>query len=494
MAKAPRYERKTRDGPVGFSTKIYQGIGALPDTVKNFVFNTFILLYYNQVLGVDARLVSLALAIAIIFDAITDPLVASVSDNLRTRWGRRHPLMLISAFPLGLSVYCVFIPPTELANLQLFAWLLTFVLLSRGFMTLFFIPWAATTAEFSDDYGERTSIMAYRYAFGWIIGVSFPLFAYTFIFPSSEAFPIGQLNPEGYPKLALAAGIVITCGVLATTLLTRREIPFLRQHTGATTSLTLSRIIRELFAALKNRQFRLIFIIVLISSAISGTTANIGIYMTTFFWGFDTGDLRWFSLSATGAVLAFPLVSYIQKRWDKKSILLWCSIISLFDGIIIVNLRFLDVLPENGDPMLLIILVAAGVFAASIAVIHGIIGSSIVADILDDHELRTGLRQEAMFFAGFSFSGKAISGLGIVLGGFIIAMIEFPTGVMPGDVPAQQIMWLGICVGVLVPLFHLIPIAMITRYTITREEHSRIKAALEKRHRASSEDKTLRHE
>jgi GPH family glycoside/pentoside/hexuronide:cation symporter len=460
---------------------VYQAIGAMPDVVKNFAFNTFILLFYNQVLGVDARLVSLALAIAILFDAVTDPLVASISDNLRTSWGRRHPLMLISALPLGLSMYGVFMPPSMLNDMQLFFWLLTFVVLTRGCMTLFYVPWSATTAELSDDYSERTSIMSYRYAIGWIIGVSFPLFVYSFLFPSTEAYPVGQLNPDGYPRLALAAAVVMTLAIIATTLLTKREIPYLRQHTEKTEVFGPMRIIRELASALKNKQFRLVFLIVLLTSAISGTTANIGIYMTTFFWGFNTEDLRWFALSAAGAVLAFPLVAIVQRRWDKKPILLWCSIISLFDGIIIVNLRFFGVLPENGDPLLLMILVGAGVFAAAIAVIQGIIGASIVADTLDDHELRTGLRQEAMFFAGLSFSGKAVSGLGIVLGGFIIAMIEFPTGVLPGAIPPDKIFLLGISVGVLVPLLHLIPISLITRYKITREEHARIRTALDEK-------------
>lgn len=477
----PVYQRRTRVGAVSFSTKMYQAIGAMPDVVKNFSFNTFILLFYNQVLGVDARLVSLALAIAILFDAVTDPLVASISDNLRTSWGRRHPLMLISAIPLGLSIYGVFLPPDGLSDVALFLWLLTFVVLTRGSMTLFQVPWSATTAELSDGYTERTSIMSYRYAIGWTIGVTFPLFVYTFLFPSTEAFPVGQLNPEGYPRLALAASLVMVTAIVATTLLTRREIPYLRQHTTKTEVFGPMRIVRELTTALKNKQFRLVFLIVLITSAISGTTANIGIYMTTFFWGFNTEDLRWFAFSAAGAVLAFPLVALIQRRWDKKIILLWCSIISLFDGIIIVNLRFLGVLPENGDPLLLTILVCAGVFAASIAVVQGIIGASIVADTLDDHELRTGLRQEAMFFAGLSFSGKAVSGLGIVLGGFIIALIEFPTGVLPGQIPEQKIFLLGLSVGVLVPLLHLIPIALITRYKITREEHARIRAALDKK-------------
>ena len=100
-AAGPRYVRRARGGALSFSTKLYQGIGAIPDTVKNWVFNTFTLLFYSQILGMDAFLVSVALAIAIAFDAITDPLAATLSDNLRTRWGRRHPLMLLASLPLG---------------------------------------------------------------------------------------------------------------------------------------------------------------------------------------------------------------------------------------------------------------------------------------------------------------------------------------------------------------------------------------------------------
>jgi hypothetical protein len=106
-----------------------------------------------------------------------------------------------------------------------------------------------------------------------------------------------------------------------------------------------------------------------------------------------------YTLSAAGALIAFPLVATVQRRWDKKHILLACSIVSLVENVGMVNLRFLDVLPDNRDPKLLVILVANGVFAVVIMVIQGIIGSSIVADLLDDQELHTGYRQEGMFNA-----------------------------------------------------------------------------------------------
>ena len=480
-AAGPRYVRRARGGPLSFSTKLYQGIGAIPDTVKNWVFNTFTLLFYNQILGMDAFLVSVALAIAMAFDAITDPLAATLSDNLRTRWGRRHPLMLLASLPLGAALAAVFMPPSGLSNTGLFVWLLTFTMLTRGLMTLYFVPWAAIAAELSDDYHERTSVMSYRFAVGWTIGVGFPLFVYSFIMPASVEFPVGQLNPAGYARMGVVAGCLLSGGALATTLLTWREIPFLRQHAGESAAFGFGQSVRELRQVLRNRQFALVFAIVLLSSAIGGTTTNLGIYMTTYFWGLTTEDLRWFVLSAIGALLAFPLVAAVQRTWDKKHILLACSMVSLVEAIGLVSLRFLGVLPENRDPMLLVILVGASVFATSIAVIQGIIGASIVADLLDDHELRTGYRQEAMFNAALSFSGKAVSGFGILLGGLIITLIAFPTHVAPDAVATDAIRRLGITVGVAIPLLYVIPISLITRYRITRVRHAEIQAALAER-------------
>ena len=148
-----------RSGPVSLTTKLLQGVGALPDTYKNFAFNTFLLFFYNQVLGYPATLASAALGIALCFDAVTDPMVGSFSDNLRSRLGRRHPLMYLSALPLALSLYFVFVPPDNLSSTVMFVWLMFFAIAVRTSMTLFLVPWSAMMAELSTDYVERTDIV-----------------------------------------------------------------------------------------------------------------------------------------------------------------------------------------------------------------------------------------------------------------------------------------------------------------------------------------------
>ena len=157
---------------------------------------------------------------------------------------------------------------------------------------------------------------------------------------------------------------------------------------------------------------------------------------------------------------------------------MFCAIVSLVDGIVLINLRFFDVLPDNGTSLLLIILLTATTFSAAIGAVYGIIGASVVADILDDHDLRTGYRQEGMFNAALSFSGKAVSGVGIILGGLIISLIQLPIGVAPSDVSAEVIFRLGLVVGVLIPLLHIIPISLIPRYKLTRDVVLDIQAKL----------------
>lgn len=238
---------------------------------------------------------------------------------------------------------------------------------------------------------------------------------------------------------------------------------------------------RELARALSNRQFALVFLIVLLTAVMDGTTGNTDIYMTTYFWGLTTADLSWFTFSAVGAVAAFPLVSFVQRRWDKKHILLVVTMLNLTNGIVMVALRFAGVLPRNGDPMLLVLLVISETFGAAAAVVQGVIGASVVADVLDQHELKTGYRQEAMFNAALSFSGKAVSGLGIVLGGLILTLVDLPAQAGPGGVPPGKIRLLGLIVGLIVPMFYLIPIYLIGRYRITRQVYADIRRQLDER-------------
>lgn len=483
----PGYRRAVeRVGKLPLSTKIFQGIGALPDTYKNFAFGTFLLFYYNQVLGMPAVLASVAIMIALVIDAVTDPLVGSYSDGMQSRFGRRHLLMYCSALPLGACLYLVFSPPEGLSDMGHFGWLLTFAVGVRLSMTFFLVPWNALFAEFSDDYAERSAIITFRYLCGWVGGVTFTFCTWTFIFPSSPEFTPGHLNPAGYELFAPIVAILVFVAVLLTTHLTRRELPYLLQPVNPM-PFGLRNVLTEVLLAFKNRDFVVLFLALFLSSILIGTGSALEIYINTYFWGLAPEDLRWFTLTIFGSMTAFVLIPLLQSRFDKKHLLVTCMFFLLFNGMLMICLRFLDVLPDNGDPLLLKVLIGNEIVRIAAATIVGIMFASMVADSLDAQELETGRRQEGVFSAALSFSIKATSGVGVVCGGLILDyVLAFPRGARPDAVASDTVFELGLIAGILVPSLYIIPFLITTRYRISRQVYREIHDALQTRRNAAN--------
>lgn len=156
---------------VDLATKIYYGFGAVANGAKSNGFNYLLLFYYSQVIGLRADLVSLGILIALVFDAISDPLVGFISDNFHSRWGRRHPFMYASGIPVSIAYYFLWSPP-EWDQTGLFLYFVCIAVLIRTLITFYEIPATALVAELTDDYDERTEMMSFRYFFGWWGGLT----------------------------------------------------------------------------------------------------------------------------------------------------------------------------------------------------------------------------------------------------------------------------------------------------------------------------------
>jgi glycoside/pentoside/hexuronide:cation symporter, GPH family len=147
MADAPTVMNDRVRGQVGgLSTKLFYGFGSVAFGVKDQGFSTFLLFFYNQVLGAPPETVGRAIAIALFFDAFADPIVGQISDNLRSRWGRRHPLMYASAIPVAVAYFFLWNPP-HLARAALFFYLAGIIIVVRTFITTYEIPSSALVAE-----------------------------------------------------------------------------------------------------------------------------------------------------------------------------------------------------------------------------------------------------------------------------------------------------------------------------------------------------------
>jgi Na+/melibiose symporter-like transporter len=158
---------ETGKPPLTRGIKVSYGVGQAAEGIKNAAFNVFVFFYYTQVLGLPTVYTGIAIGIALAVDSITDPLIGSLSDNWQGKHGRRHPFIYASILPLGLAFVGLFNPP-ELGEFSLFLWLTVFSVATRAMMTLYYVPHVSLGAELTDDFNERTEVVAFRYFFSYV--------------------------------------------------------------------------------------------------------------------------------------------------------------------------------------------------------------------------------------------------------------------------------------------------------------------------------------
>ena len=469
-------------------TKLAFGVGAAGESVATFGFATFAFFYYNQVLGLPGTLAGLATTISLVFDAISDPVMGSISDRWRSRWGRRHPFMLAAAFPLGVTFFCIFSPPEGLSDWALFAWFTGFSVLMRVFVTMFSIPHLAFGAEMSEDYLQRSAIMSYNAIFGWVGGAGIFLIANLIYFRETEQYENGLLNGASYPEFGLTASVLITSGLLFCCWFTRDRIPHLPRVSDSTLGMQPREMLLELLQVLQNRNYVTLLLGLLFLALTLGTRATIELHMNTFYWGLLPAELAWFPIgSGIGFILAFALTTRLHGSIDKRGTAVGALILLSFFATAPVVGRMLGWMPANDAPSLLPILIFfSGAGFCTFAILN-ISVMSMLADIADHHELKTGRRKEGIFYSARTFFSKATTALGTLVGGIAIDIIGFPTGAKPGEVADEVIYQLGLLDGPIAVVPALLAIYFYSRYSITLQEHRRVRAALDARAEAAKQ-------
>ena len=457
--------------PRRLATKLFYGFGSVAYGVKDNGFSVFLLVYYNQVLGLPAKWVGFAAMIALILDAFIDPLVGYWSDNLRTRWGRRHPLMYAAALPAGLSFALLWNPPAGLDHAQLFLYLLVLAVIVRVFITFYEIPSSALVAELTMDYDDRTSFLGYRFFFGWWGGLTMSLVAYQFFLRPDAAHPVGQLNPQGYAHYGVAGSAIMIAAILVSALGTHGEIKRFKVQPKRP-PFNLERNINEIFSTLNHYSFLMMLLAGIFGSMAVGLTFGLGIYFNTFFWGLTSDQISILVLgnyvSAAGALILGPVLS---RRFGKKRTAIWLSLFGIFVGPIPFVLRLVGAFPSNGSRVLLPILFVFSTIVTMTSILAAILTSSMVADVVEDSEVMTGRRNEGLFFSANSLILKCVSGVGIFGSGLTLDLVGFPQNAKPGAVSVVVLDRLALAYVPLIAALYLISIACVSAYRISRDRH-----------------------
>jgi len=451
-------------------------MGATAEAAIGIAFNTFNFLFYNNVLGLSGTWAGLAVAIAVGFDAVSDPLIGSLSDKWRSRLGRRHPFIFAAVLPLGLCFFAIYSPPESLHDFTLFLWFTLFTILLRLALTFYHVPHLALGAELSDDYRERSVIMSYNSILAMVGGASTFFLCWTWL-GSAEG---GTQNPDNYRVIGAVIGVFASFVVFLSAYLTMDQIPHLKKISDNLPTFSAAQVFKEVWACLENRNYLWLLLGMVSLAATAGVRETMSAYVNLYYWGLEPNQLRYFGLTTPFAfVAAFIITPRLHDRFNKRETMVGAVFIVVVTTTLPITLRILGWFPENEDAALFPVLAMFVAIYYGAGAVLGISVMSALGDIADDHQLQTGRRQEGIFYSARTFVGKLTSGLGIFIGGIAIDIINWPTGIKPGDyVNPDTLFSLGIIDGPIAAIPSFFAIYFYGRYQISKQQHEEIRRQL----------------
>jgi Na+/melibiose symporter-like transporter len=455
----------------------FYGSASMAYGIKDNAFSYLLLIFANQVLGLPAYLAATALAIALVWDSISDLLLGHWSDKTSTRYGRRHPFMYASLLLLPPAFYSLFNPIIEITPDNGFYYVLITALIIRTGTTLFEVPSTALLPDLEKDYDRRNRWLALRHGFGWYGGNT--IHTVNFFFWVGA---YGVTVNTGYEIYGTVGACVIAGTIVLSTLGTQKVAAALPRPTETFRFREIVQEIGQIFQSVKNRNFAALFGYGLIVGIAGGLGTALYLYNTVYFFGFSGNQI-----AVTGVfVLIAPLVAYwitplFASRHGKPA----TAIAALLFRIVLYPIPYVLLLagywPDFGTWLSLGFYTVFIVVEVVGLIVGGVLMDSMMADVVEDSEVSTARRSEGLFYAARSFAYKIVSAGGIVFAGTIVSLVGLD-GVNSFDQVTWQIrfdlatFFLPLYCGLV-----LLAIAVLSRYRIDKENHEANLATLARR-------------
>lgn len=418
-------------------TRIFYGIGGGVFAIKDAAYTIFILLFYTQVLGLSGTVTGVVLAISLLWDGISDPLIGSWSDRLRSRYGRRHPFMVYSTVPIAIGFVGLFSPPSAVAESGplLASWLLFWSLWVRTFITAFSIPHLALSAELTSDYHERSQLIALRLGILFLTVLLLPAAGLIFIFGEEQGVD-GRFVAGNYPWYGILSASIAVLFSIITVMGTRFHTS--RPDMGGEnySPPLLRHFIDDVLQVFRNRVFRNIITYEIASAVYWGCGATLNVLVLTYVFELGANDMAIVLAvpSLVAVILNWILVNMLSVRWQKPQLLrlsLWGM---LLNTLWLLPLKLADMLPPNDSPITISLIFLNSMLGMLFLLMRSINSMSLVADITDQHELEQGERQEGGFFSVMGFVQKFATLVGPLYGGIVLDVIGLNRQDLPGAV------------------------------------------------------------
>lgn len=432
----------------------------------------YLLKFYNTVVGLPASYTGAALAIAIIWDAVSDPIMGGISDGTRHPSGRRRPYILPGAFALALFTAAIFNPPFVDSTLFKFTYLLVIYVLLNTALTVVSVPHAALGGELSFNRDERTEIFGYKRGFdtlGALLGLTLPAIILSLL---------GQANtPENVAQSRHWVGFALTLPLIITAYITVRAT---RGHDKpAAQTVRISRI-RDLiiaqWATFKNPFFRPLILAFIIISIGRTLNASIALYYYEYrllFTEQETVGQILFPFFIT-FLAAIPLWVFTSRTYGKK----WPAIIGIFALGISGSLVY-PLLPPGHILYPMLYAIPGGLFVGAVILLD-----ALIPDVIDYDELKTRQNREGLYFGVWKMATKLSRALGLILSGILLDTIGFDQTTT--EQSSEVAYNLSLIFGPTVGLFFILGGIILISLPLSDTRHKRIQNMLQKRRAKSA--------
>jgi GPH family glycoside/pentoside/hexuronide:cation symporter len=448
---------------VPFFQKLAIGTGEMASIGRQSI-DHLALPVYNIMLGVSPLLVTMVVSLMRFIDALTDPLAGSLSDNSRSRFGRRKPFLVGAAIACAITLPLVWWVPLGFSENGYFVYFLVTLAAFYISYSFFDVPLIGLALEATPDYHERTRVAAYKAFFSHGTGV---LTAWLFALTQAKVF---HSSLHGVRVVGIGMGVLVLVIGLVPAIFVREGY---RKLAVAKKRMPFFRGLRVTFGS---RPFLLLCVIATGNKLSGQLVQSLGLYLMIYH--VYHGDTKaaavlagiWGSVYQATTVASIPVVTWLSTRLGKLvalRICLWTLII----GSLSKWFTF-----QPGTPYLTLVtavLLGPGQTAFSV-LLRGMIG-----DVCDEDELRTGMRREGMYGSMHRWIEKAMGSLAIVITGAVLTLAHFQT-----DAPEQAtstVLTLRVAY-IAVPVAAVIAALIAVRYfPLTPERAAAIRRELEAR-------------
>jgi GPH family glycoside/pentoside/hexuronide:cation symporter len=465
------------------ATKLFFGFTAVVETTKFQIYEIFLIFYYSQVLGLKGSLAGLAVAIAIIADAVLDPLIGSYSDSFRGRYGRRHTLMFLAIVPTGIFVWLLFSAPAGLSQAGLFAWMLTLCLAVRVAGSFYSVPASAVAAELTEDATQRAELGIWRQAITMAIQAGLVWAITNYVFLSTDAVPRGQENPDNYPRFALlVAALLMLCALIGAAGTLRPIMAFEQARVAVKPRAfaVLASLKATWFALADLRNFRMLFLGLLFAGVMGSYFRSLNLYLGTYFWELSTQQIgAWLiSIQAAGFVTAIAS-RFAVGRIEPKMLYVGGVALMLVAYVLPPLARLLGLMPPNGSAALVQTLYFANVVVGAGTGLIMACSLVMFAETADEYAFEKRESRTGMLLAFLPLGNKLASSLGKLAAGIVVQWAALPAGRSAVPVEPSSLQQLGIAAVSLTALAGGAGLWFFSRYRLPRSRHAEIVRGLE---------------